>query len=147
MPPEGFEPAIPASRRPQTHILGRPVTGIRWNRTSPLQFSDLWRACQIHGAKLDNGGIIHVGTLASWWFMRYTQLFDDLGNFVPLLTHRKKIAVLPAENSRVNSFDLTSYAFYSRLLEIHGVCDDTSGIWNSRLSDERNYTENKAQNV
>jgi hypothetical protein len=28
MPPEGFEPAIPASERPQTHALDRAVTGI-----------------------------------------------------------------------------------------------------------------------
>jgi hypothetical protein len=28
MPPEGFEPAIPASERPQTHALYRAVTAI-----------------------------------------------------------------------------------------------------------------------
>jgi hypothetical protein len=28
MPPAGFEPAIPASERPQTHALDRAVTGI-----------------------------------------------------------------------------------------------------------------------
>ena len=28
MPPVGFEPAIPASERPQTHTLDREATGI-----------------------------------------------------------------------------------------------------------------------
>ena len=28
MPPAGFEPAIPASKRPHTHALGRAATGI-----------------------------------------------------------------------------------------------------------------------
>ena len=28
MPPEGFEPAIPASKRPQTYALDRAATGI-----------------------------------------------------------------------------------------------------------------------
>jgi hypothetical protein len=28
MPPAGFEPTIPTSERPQTHILGRAATGI-----------------------------------------------------------------------------------------------------------------------
>jgi hypothetical protein len=28
MPPEGFEPTIPASERPQTHALDRAATGI-----------------------------------------------------------------------------------------------------------------------
>jgi hypothetical protein len=27
MPPAGFEPAIPASERPQSHALDRPTTG------------------------------------------------------------------------------------------------------------------------
>jgi len=54
----------------------------------------------------------------------------------------KKITVLPVEYSHAYNLDLTSYEFYARLLEIHGVCDDTSGMpkW-------RNYTENKAQKV
>jgi hypothetical protein len=30
MPPAGFEPAIPASERPQTHALDSAVTGIGW---------------------------------------------------------------------------------------------------------------------
>jgi hypothetical protein len=28
MPPAGFEPAIPARERPQTHVLDRAATGI-----------------------------------------------------------------------------------------------------------------------
>jgi hypothetical protein len=28
MPPVGFEPAIPASERPQTHVVDRAATGI-----------------------------------------------------------------------------------------------------------------------
>ena len=28
MPPAGFEPAVPASERPQTHALDRAATGI-----------------------------------------------------------------------------------------------------------------------
>jgi len=28
MPPAGFEPAIPASERPQTHVFDRAATGI-----------------------------------------------------------------------------------------------------------------------
>ena len=35
MPPAGFEPAIPASERPQTHALDRTATGI-----GPAFFSD-----------------------------------------------------------------------------------------------------------
>jgi len=31
MPPVGFEPAIPAFERTQTHALGRAATGIDWN--------------------------------------------------------------------------------------------------------------------
>ena len=68
--------------------------------------------------------------------MRYTQLFDDLGSFVPLVTNRKKIAALPAENTHAYNLDVTSYAFYARLLDIHGVYDDTSGRRNSLLSDD-----------
>ena len=34
MPPAGFEPAIPASERPQTHVLDRAATGIGTNFTN-----------------------------------------------------------------------------------------------------------------
>jgi hypothetical protein len=34
MPPVGFEPAIPASERPQTHALDRTATGIGTNRAT-----------------------------------------------------------------------------------------------------------------
>jgi hypothetical protein len=34
MPPEGFEPAIPASERPHTHALDRTATGIGVRMTS-----------------------------------------------------------------------------------------------------------------
>ena len=44
--------------------------------------------------------------------------------------------MLPVEYSHAYNLDLTSYEFYARLLDIHGVCDDTSGMRNSRLSDE-----------
>jgi hypothetical protein len=54
MTQEGFELSMPASERPQNHALDRTVTGIGWNRAKPLQFSDLWRDYQIHGAKVDN---------------------------------------------------------------------------------------------
>ena len=30
MPPAGFEPTIPASQRPQTHVLDNSDTGIGW---------------------------------------------------------------------------------------------------------------------
>jgi hypothetical protein len=32
MPPPGFEPAIPASERPQTHALDCAATGIGYNK-------------------------------------------------------------------------------------------------------------------
>jgi hypothetical protein len=35
MPPAGFEPAIPASERPQTHALDRAATGIGFNLLKP----------------------------------------------------------------------------------------------------------------
>jgi hypothetical protein len=70
--------------------------------------------------------------------MRYNQLFDDLRNFVPLVTNqkKKKIAVLQAEYSHSYNLDFTSYEFYARLLDIHSVCDDACGMRISRLSDE-----------
>jgi hypothetical protein len=33
MPPAGFEPAIPASERPQTHALERTATGVTFTFT------------------------------------------------------------------------------------------------------------------
>jgi hypothetical protein len=39
MPPSGFEPAIPASERPQTHALDRAATGIgRKTLYPPLRY-------------------------------------------------------------------------------------------------------------
>ena len=37
MTPAGFEPAIPASERPQTHALDRAATGIVWHDYYSLQ--------------------------------------------------------------------------------------------------------------
>jgi hypothetical protein len=34
MPPAEFEPAIPASKRPQTHALDRSATGIGFERNT-----------------------------------------------------------------------------------------------------------------
>jgi len=36
MPPGAFEPAIPASERPQTHVLDRAATGIGVTRVTPF---------------------------------------------------------------------------------------------------------------
>ena len=45
MPPEGFEPTIPASKLPQTHALGRAATGIGWIRSPelPARIESLYR--------------------------------------------------------------------------------------------------------
>jgi hypothetical protein len=37
MTPAGFEPKIPASKRPQTHTLDRAVTGIGSTNINPLK--------------------------------------------------------------------------------------------------------------
>jgi hypothetical protein len=41
MPPAGFEPTTPTSKRPQTHALDRAATGIGKNILTPLQYSVL----------------------------------------------------------------------------------------------------------
>jgi hypothetical protein len=45
MPPVGFEPTIPASERPQTHILDREVTGIgkKFNKDDKLLYRVLFK--------------------------------------------------------------------------------------------------------
>jgi len=49
MPPAGFEPTIPASKRPQTHALDRAATGVGHNlklgllQTKHLTNSDKWK--------------------------------------------------------------------------------------------------------
>ena len=41
MPPAGFEPAIPASKRPQTHALHRAATGIGRDALYSCKFTNL----------------------------------------------------------------------------------------------------------
>jgi len=42
MPPAGFEPAIPASKRPQTHALDRAATGIGTYYDKDDQMQQAW---------------------------------------------------------------------------------------------------------
>jgi len=42
MPPEGFEPSIPASERPQTHVLDRTATGIGLVKSKFSNFATFW---------------------------------------------------------------------------------------------------------
>jgi hypothetical protein len=48
MPPAGFEPAIPASERPQTHALDSAATGIGLLELKPYKFVDVLQVMFTH---------------------------------------------------------------------------------------------------
>jgi hypothetical protein len=58
MPPVGFEPAIPASERPQTHALDRTATGIgrfdpRTVQPVASRYTD-WAVAALYSSLLQN---------------------------------------------------------------------------------------------
>jgi hypothetical protein len=67
MPPVGFEPAIPASKRPQTYALDRPGKGIGTVLIRDIQLKYRLRLIKNHAVnKWTSGGVtpcnFHSGT-------------------------------------------------------------------------------------
>ena len=122
MPPEGFEPTIPASERPRTHALDRAAT----EKSTPLNFfffhwhySPLWAlACRTMSFHffLSATNSLHLLTPSTWRSLSTSSFHPFLG--LPLL--------LDPSSSWVKIFlGILSFSILSRWPNQHILCPFT----------------------